>query len=202
MIRVRFAPSPTGQLHVGNARTALFNWLLAHGKDGTFILRIEDTDAERSTRESEAASSRTCAGSGSIGTRGPTSAARTGRTASRSGCTCTRRTPTSCSPASHAYYCFCSAAKLDADRQAISPRAGRRSTTARAARCRAAEARRDGARGAAGRSVSACPSRKRSLPGSRPRRGRVQHRRHRRLRASSAPTAGRSTTSPSSSTMR
>ena len=53
MMRVRFAPSPTGQLHVGNARTALFNWLLAHGKDGTFVLRIEDTDAERSTRESE-----------------------------------------------------------------------------------------------------------------------------------------------------
>ena len=52
-MRVRFAPSPTGQLHVGNARTALFNWLLAHGKDGTFVLRIEDTDAERSTRESE-----------------------------------------------------------------------------------------------------------------------------------------------------
>src|ERR671936_2363085 len=52
-MRVRFAPSPTGQLHVGNARTALFNWLLAHGKVGTFILRIEDTDAERSTRESE-----------------------------------------------------------------------------------------------------------------------------------------------------
>jgi hypothetical protein len=54
MIRVRFAPSPTGQLHVGNARTALFNWLLAHGHDGTFILRIEDTDTERSTKESEA----------------------------------------------------------------------------------------------------------------------------------------------------
>ena len=54
-IRVRFAPSPTGQLHVGNARTALFNWLLARGRNGTFILRIEDTDAERSTRESEVA---------------------------------------------------------------------------------------------------------------------------------------------------
>lgn len=54
MMRVRFAPSPTGQLHVGNARTALFNWLLAQGRDGTFVLRIEDTDAERSTRESEA----------------------------------------------------------------------------------------------------------------------------------------------------
>jgi glutamyl-tRNA synthetase/nondiscriminating glutamyl-tRNA synthetase len=50
---VRFAPSPTGSLHVGNARTALFNWLLARGHDGTLILRIEDTDAERSTRESE-----------------------------------------------------------------------------------------------------------------------------------------------------
>ena len=54
-LRVRFAPSPTGQLHVGNARTALFNWLLARGHDGTFILRIEDTDAERSTPESERA---------------------------------------------------------------------------------------------------------------------------------------------------
>jgi len=53
-LRVRFAPSPTGHLHVGNARTALFNWLLARGLNGTFVLRIEDTDAERSTRESEA----------------------------------------------------------------------------------------------------------------------------------------------------
>ena len=52
--RVRFAPSPTGHLHVGNARTALFNWLLARGHGGTFILRIEDTDAERSTAVSEA----------------------------------------------------------------------------------------------------------------------------------------------------
>jgi nondiscriminating glutamyl-tRNA synthetase len=54
-MRVRFAPSPTGHLHVGNARTALFNWLLARGQNGTFILRIEDTDLERSTRESEGA---------------------------------------------------------------------------------------------------------------------------------------------------
>src|SRR5512136_1469714 len=54
-MRVRFAPSPTGHLHVGNARTALFNFLMARGSSGTFILRIEDTDLERSTRESEAA---------------------------------------------------------------------------------------------------------------------------------------------------
>src|SRR6478736_2967734 len=54
-MRVRFAPSPTGHLHVGNARTALFNWLLAQGHKGTFILRIEDTDLERSTKQSEQA---------------------------------------------------------------------------------------------------------------------------------------------------
>ena len=51
-LRVRFAPSPTGYLHVGGARTALFNWLLARKQGGTFILRIEDTDVERSTQES------------------------------------------------------------------------------------------------------------------------------------------------------
>ena len=50
-IRVRFAPSPTGYLHVGGARTALFNWLFARHVGGTFILRIEDTDFERSTEE-------------------------------------------------------------------------------------------------------------------------------------------------------
>ncbi len=47
-VRVRFAPSPTGHLHVGNARTALFNWLFARHHEGTMVLRIEDTDVERS----------------------------------------------------------------------------------------------------------------------------------------------------------
>jgi glutamyl-tRNA synthetase len=51
MIRVRFAPSPTGYLHVGGARTALFNWLLARRSGGVFVLRIEDTDVERSSPE-------------------------------------------------------------------------------------------------------------------------------------------------------
>ncbi len=50
-VRVRFAPSPTGSLHVGGARTALFNWLFARGQGGRFILRIEDTDRERSSPE-------------------------------------------------------------------------------------------------------------------------------------------------------
>jgi glutamyl-tRNA synthetase len=49
--RVRFAPSPTGSLHVGGARTALYNWLFARRHGGTFILRIEDTDAARSRPE-------------------------------------------------------------------------------------------------------------------------------------------------------
>src|SRR6266568_104612 len=53
--RVRFAPSPTGYLHIGGARTALFNWLWARRHGGTFILRIEDTDQGRSTKEAEAA---------------------------------------------------------------------------------------------------------------------------------------------------
>jgi glutamyl-tRNA synthetase len=50
-MRVRFAPSPTGALHIGGARTALYNWLLARGAGGTLVLRIEDTDRERSTPE-------------------------------------------------------------------------------------------------------------------------------------------------------
>jgi glutamyl-tRNA synthetase/nondiscriminating glutamyl-tRNA synthetase len=52
-VRVRFAPSPTGYVHVGNARTALFNWLFARNQGGEFVLRIEDTDAERSRPEYE-----------------------------------------------------------------------------------------------------------------------------------------------------
>ena len=50
-IRVRFAPSPTGYLHVGGARTALFDWLFARKQNGVFVLRIEDTDTERSSGE-------------------------------------------------------------------------------------------------------------------------------------------------------
>src|SRR5208283_3808627 len=50
-VKVRFAPSPTGHLHIGGARTALFNWLFARRHKGTFVLRIEDTDTSRSTDE-------------------------------------------------------------------------------------------------------------------------------------------------------
>ena len=50
-VKTRFAPSPTGYLHIGGARTALFNWLFAKRHHGTFVLRIEDTDEERNTNE-------------------------------------------------------------------------------------------------------------------------------------------------------
>ena len=50
-VKTRFAPSPTGYLHVGGARTALYSWLHAKSKGGQFVLRIEDTDIERSTQE-------------------------------------------------------------------------------------------------------------------------------------------------------
>ena len=53
-VRVRFAPSPTGTLHIGGVRTALYSYLYARQKGGEFILRVEDTDQERSTEESSA----------------------------------------------------------------------------------------------------------------------------------------------------
>jgi len=52
MVRTRFAPSPTGYLHIGGARTALFSWAYARRLGGKFILRIEDTDLERSNQQS------------------------------------------------------------------------------------------------------------------------------------------------------
>src|SRR5579862_2355093 len=52
MLRVRFAPSPTGFLHIGSARTFIFNWLYAQHNHGTMILRIDDTDVERNTQAS------------------------------------------------------------------------------------------------------------------------------------------------------
>ena len=54
-IKVRFAPSPTGYMHIGNTRTAIFNWLLAKKLGGEFMLRIDDTDKERSKPEYEKA---------------------------------------------------------------------------------------------------------------------------------------------------
>jgi nondiscriminating glutamyl-tRNA synthetase len=116
-MRVRFAPSPTGQLHVGNARTALFNWLLAHGKDGTFILRIEDTDAERSTRQSEASILDDLRWLGLDWDEGPDVGGPSGPYRQSERLHLYTSYSTELIGAKHAYYCFCSPQKLDVDRQ-------------------------------------------------------------------------------------
>ena len=116
-MRVRFAPSPTGHLHVGNARTALFNWLLAHGKDGTFILRIEDTDTERSTRESEAGILEDLRWLGLDWDEGPDTGGLHGPYRQSERLHLYTSYATELLAGGQAYYCFCSPAKLDADRK-------------------------------------------------------------------------------------
>jgi nondiscriminating glutamyl-tRNA synthetase len=117
-MRVRFAPSPTGQLHVGNARTALFNWLIAHGKDGTFILRIEDTDAERSTRESEASILEDLRWLGLDWDEGPDVGGLHGPYRQSERLHLYASYANELILSDHAYYCFCSPARLEEDRKA------------------------------------------------------------------------------------
>src|SRR5262245_7948043 len=117
-MRVRFAPSPTGQLHVGNARTALFNWLLARGQSGTFILRIEDTDSERSTIDADAAILRDLRWLGLTWDEGPDVGGSRGPYRQSERLHLYTSYANELINAGHAYYCFCSVAQLDADRQA------------------------------------------------------------------------------------
>jgi glutamyl-tRNA synthetase/nondiscriminating glutamyl-tRNA synthetase len=117
-MRVRFAPSPTGHLHVGNARTALLNWLLARGQGGTFILRIEDTDAERSTRESERQILEDLRWMGLFWDEGVEAGGSYGPYRQSERLQMYRDHAGRLVAAGHAYYCFCSPAKLEAERQA------------------------------------------------------------------------------------
>ena len=121
-MRLRFAPSPTGQLHVGNARTALFNWLLAHGKDGTLVLRIEDTDTERSTRESETGILEDLRWLGLHWDEGPDVGGAHGPYRQSERLHLYASYANELIAGSHAYYCFCSPARLESDRQARSRR--------------------------------------------------------------------------------
>src|SRR5215475_4254427 len=117
-MRVRFAPSPTGHLHVGNARTAIFNWLLARGSGGTFVLRIEDTDVERSTRESENSMIDDLRWLGLDWDEGPDIGGAHGPYRDSERLHLYQSYSTELLNEGAAYYCFCSAAKLEADRQA------------------------------------------------------------------------------------
>ncbi|MGA3166079.1 MAG: glutamate--tRNA ligase [Terriglobia bacterium] len=116
-VRVRFAPSPTGHVHVGNARTALFNWLFARHHGGVFALRIEDTDVERSKEEYERQLLADLRWFGLDWDEGPDKGGPFGpyRQSER------RALYTECSAKliaqGDAYYCFCSAEQLEAERQ-------------------------------------------------------------------------------------
>jgi len=117
-MRVRFAPSPTGFLHVGNARTALFNWLLARRHGGAFVLRIEDTDARRSTAESEGAILRDLRWLGLDWDEGPEVGGPHGPYRQSERLELYRSYARALLDRQQAYYCFCSQAQLDAERQA------------------------------------------------------------------------------------
>src|SRR5919197_1082133 len=115
-MRVRFAPSPTGQLHVGNARTALFNWLLARGRGGTFILRIEDTDVERSTRESESAILRDLRWLGLDWDEGPDIGGPRGPYRQSERVHLYHSYAKELLNSGHAYHCFCAPTQVEAER--------------------------------------------------------------------------------------
>ena len=117
-MRLRFAPSPTGQLHVGNVRTALFNWLLARGSDAAFVLRIEDTDVERSTAESEAAILRDLHWLGLDWDEGPDVGGPCGPYRQSERLNLYQSYAKELVAAGHAYHCFCTPAELEADRAA------------------------------------------------------------------------------------
>jgi glutamyl-tRNA synthetase len=116
-MRLRFAPSPTGQLHVGNVRTAIFNWLLARGSAGEFILRIEDTDADRSTAESEAAILRDLRWLGLDWDEGPDVGGPCGPYRSSERLHLYSSYAAELLGAGSAYRCFCSAEQLETERQ-------------------------------------------------------------------------------------
>ena len=150
-VRVRFAPSPTGLLHVGNARTALFNWLFARHEGGVFVLRIEDTDVAREQAGAESAIFEDLAwmgldwdegpdpSGGARGAHGPYRQSERGTHYARALAQLVSR--------GAAYPCFCAPERLDADRQAALA-AGR--TPGYAGRCAAIDPTAAAARAAAG----------------------------------------------------
>jgi nondiscriminating glutamyl-tRNA synthetase len=117
-VRVRFAPSPTGSLHVGNARTALFNWLFARHHGGTFVLRIEDTDVERSEARYETQLLEDLRWLGLDWDEGPDVGGLFGPYRQSGRLATYRKYALELIDAGHAYFCFCTPEELEAERQA------------------------------------------------------------------------------------
>ncbi len=116
-VRVRFAPSPTGSIHVGNARTALFNWLFARHDGGTFILRIEDTDIARSEDRYEARLFDDLRWLGLDWDEGPDRGGPLGPYRQSERLDLYRQHALQLVDQGHAYHCFCSPEQLEAERE-------------------------------------------------------------------------------------
>ena len=138
-VRVRFAPSPTGFLHVGGARTALFNWLFARHTGGTLVLRIEDTDAERSTEEMIQGILEGLEWLAIDWDEGPYYQSRHGERHREAAVSLVER--------DSAYACFCSVEELAAEREAA---IARKESYVYSGRCRGIDARERARRVAAG----------------------------------------------------
>lgn len=121
-VRVRFAPSPTGKLHVGGARTAIFNWAFARANGGTFILRIDDTDPERSTDENTQIILRAMRWLGLDWDEGPEVGGNYGPYAQTERLDMYKAAAQKLWDEDKAYPCFCSAEQLAADRAAAQER--------------------------------------------------------------------------------
>ena len=116
-VRVRFAPSPTGALHIGGARTALFNWLFARKQGGKFVLRIEDTDQLRSTEHSEEGIIEGLRWLGLDWDEGPDGKGNLGPYRQSERLPLYQKYLTQLLEEDKAYYCFCSAEEIEAQRQ-------------------------------------------------------------------------------------
>jgi glutamyl-tRNA synthetase len=116
-VRVRFAPSPTGFLHIGNARTALFNWLFARQNNGVFVLRIEDTDVERSEVEFEKSLTDDLRWLGLDWDEGPDAEGDFGPYRQSQRLELYRSHTQKLLDEGKAYYCFCSPEEIEKERQ-------------------------------------------------------------------------------------
>lgn len=121
-VRVRFAPSPTGKLHIGGARTAIYNWAFARANGGTFILRIDDTDPTRSTDENTQVILRAMRWLGLDWDEGPEVGGDFGPYAQTERLDLYRQAAERLLAEGRAYPCFCTAEQLAADREAAAAR--------------------------------------------------------------------------------
>ncbi|WP_368294563.1 glutamate--tRNA ligase [Dehalobacter sp. TBBPA1] len=121
-VKVRFAPSPTGPLHIGGARSALFNYLFAAGRGGTFVFRIEDTDLERSSRESEQDIMKALHWLGITWDEGIDAGGDSGPYRQTERLDTYREYTDKLLQNGHAYLCYCSEEELEQERQELSSR--------------------------------------------------------------------------------